>query len=191
MARKKKQQSSIDRLPTDIREKLQELLRDPRVTQTEATRRINAILEEDGSPERLSKSAVNRYDLQMREVGSKLRQSREIAQMWIAKLGATPQGQVGNLVNEILRTLSFDAALWLQNGEIDAETAPAVAKMLKDLALTTMRLEKAANLNVEREREIRQQALEEAAKAVGEEARAQGMNEDQAEFWRRKVLGVG
>ncbi|WP_321532278.1 DUF3486 family protein [uncultured Desulfuromonas sp.] len=188
--RKKKQQSSIDRLPDDIREQLQELLRDPRVTQLQATEKINAVLEADGHEGRISKSAVNRYDLQMREVGQRLQQSREVAEMWIAKLGAAPQGKIGNLVNEILRSLSFDLSLTAADMKLDAENMPAVAGMLKDLALTTMRLEKAANLNVEREKEIRQQALAEAAKAVGDEASAQGMTAEQADFWRRKVLGV-
>ena len=55
--RPKRQQSSIDRLPGDILEKFQELLRDPRVTGLEATARINRILKAEGHPERISKSA--------------------------------------------------------------------------------------------------------------------------------------
>lgn len=182
--------SSINRLPEDILEKLQELLRDPRVTQLEATARINEILEEEGHSERVTKSAVNRYDLKMREAGEKLRQSREVAKMWIGKLGAAPQGQVGNLVNEILRTLAFDLSLKLQNEELTAETMPGVIGQLKGLALSVQRLEASSTINVKREAEIRRQALELAAVAVGDEARAQGMDEDQAEFWRKKVLGV-
>lgn len=188
--RKKKQQSSIDRLPDDIREQLQELLRDPRVTQLQATEKINAILEAEGHDDRISKSAVNRYDLQMREFGQKLQQSREVAEMWIAKLGAAPQGKVGNLVNEILRTLSFDLSLKTSDMELDAENMPAVAGMLKDLALTTMRLEKAANLNVEREKEIRTQALEEAAKVAEDTAIQRGLAKEDAQYWREQVLGI-
>jgi hypothetical protein len=171
----KKQQSSIDRLPPEIREELQELLRDPRVTQLAATRKINAILEAEGHEEQLSKSAVNRYDLQMRSIGEKLQQSRETAEMWIGKLGSKPQGQIGNLVNEMLRTLSFDAAIWLQDGEINKENAEGVIDMVNSLALTMQRLEKASNLNVAREKEIRQQALEDAAKKVDKAGQKLGM----------------
>lgn len=174
----KRQQSSIDRLPEDIRTKLEDLLRDPRVTQLEATARINRILEEEKHPERLSKSSVNRYSLRMAKVGQRLQQSREVAQMWIGKLGAAPQGEVGNLVNEILRTLSFDISLILQEGQLNEESAPEVIGMLKDLALTSMRLEKAANLNVEREKEIRQQEREEAAKKIDKTVRALGVSDD-------------
>ena len=62
--------------------------------------------------------------------------------------------------------------------------------MIKDLAVGIERLEKAASENVKREEEIRKKALEEAAARAGEAARAQGLGEDQARFWREKVLGV-
>jgi len=153
------QRSSIERLPDDIREKLHELLRDPRVTQLEAARRINAILEEEGLPDRVSKSAVNRYSVKMEEVGARLRQSREIAKMWIGKLGAAPQGEVGKLLNEMIRTLAFEMVLNLSEGTIEAEP-----KMLKDLAVAVERLERAATTNLKREQEIRARERDAAKK---------------------------
>jgi len=147
-----RQQSSIDRLPDDIRDKLQELLRDPRCTQLDATARINSILEGEGLPERLSKSAVNRYAVKMEEVGAKLRQSREVAQMWIGKLGAEPQGEVGKLLNEVVRNLAFEAAL-----RASEDDEPIEPKMLKNLAIAVERLERAANQNMKVEEEIRKQ----------------------------------
>lgn len=182
--------SSIDRLPDDIRERLQELLRDPRCTQMEATIRINEILEAEGHDERVSKSAVNRYDMEMRKVGEKLRQSREVAEMWIGKLGAAPQGQLGHLVNETLRTLSFDLALKLQDAELTEESLPGVIDQLKALALAAQRLEAGSTLNVKREAEIRKQALNDAATVVEKAAVQQGLTAEQAAFWRQQVLGV-
>jgi len=189
MGRKRRQPSTVDLLPAGVRQQLQSMLDNPRITQLQAVDQVNAILAElraagdpevldPACPERVSKSAVNRYDLQMRDVGERLRQSREVADRWINKLGAAPQGKVGNLINEILRTLSFDVTLFMQSGSLDEESAPAVVGMLKDLALTSMRLEKAANLNVEREKEIRQQALEEAAQKVDQVARKAGITPD-------------
>lgn len=153
------QQSSIDRLPPDILQGLQALLRDSRVTQLEATRRINDILESEGHPERLSKSAVNRYALRMNEVGAKLRQSREVAQMWIGKLGAEPQGEVGKLLNEMVRTLAFEVTMKMAEGD-----EPIEPKMLKDMAIAIERLEKAASENTKREEEIRNSARDAARK---------------------------
>ena len=88
----RRQQSSIDRLPDDIRDQLQELLRDPRVTQLDATAQINAILEADGHP-RLSKSAVNRYAVRMEEVGTRLRQSRRWQRCGSAAWAQSPRGK--------------------------------------------------------------------------------------------------
>lgn len=181
--------SSIDTLPPDILERLQALLRDPRVTQLEATRRINMILaEQQADP--ISASAVNRYSRRMEKAGARLRQSREIADMWIAKLGAGPQGKLGQLVNEILRTFSFDLALILQDGQIDMENAPEAAKMLKNMAIAMERLERAASENLKRVEEIRRQALEEAAETVTETARAQGLDENGVRMWRDTLMSV-
>jgi len=198
---KRRQPSTVDLLPPGVRKRLQAMLDDPRITQLQAVERVNAILAElraAGDPEALdpacppqvSKSAVNRYDLQMRDVGERLRQSREVADRWINTLGAAPQGQVGNLINEILRTLSFDVTLYMQQGALDAETAPAVVGMLKDLALTTQRLEQASSLNVKREQEIRKQATE-AAAGVAEKALAgQGLTREAIDTLKREILGI-
>ncbi len=178
----KQQQSSIDRLPEDIRTQLQELLRDPRVTQLEATRRINAILEEQGNLP-LSKSSVNRYAVRMDKIGARIRQSREVAQMWIGKLGAEPQGEVGKLLNEMVRNLAFEATTEMLDGE-----APIEPKMLKDLAIAIERLERAASENVSREKEIRKRAIEEAAATVEETAKQSGVSADTIKIIRRDVL---
>jgi HD-GYP domain-containing protein (c-di-GMP phosphodiesterase class II) len=182
--------SSIERLPPDLLAQFQALLRDPRVSQLDATARINAILEEEGRPERVSKSAVNRYAVRMDEVGARLRESRQIAEMWIAKLGAAPQGQIGHLVNEILRTLAFDLALTVQRGEIDPDDAPEVAKMLKNMAIAMERLERAASENVKREEEIRTMAQRDAADAAEKVAKQGGLSAESVQELRRAILGV-
>jgi hypothetical protein len=201
MGRKRRQPSTVDLLPAGVRKQLQAMLDNPRITQLQAVDQVNAILAElraagdpevldPACPERVSKSAVNRYDLQMRDVGERLRQSREVADRWINKLGAAPQGKVGNLINEILRTLSFDVTLFMQSGSLDEESAPAVVGMMKDLALTSMRLEKAANLNVERETEIRKQAAEAAANVADKTLAGQGMSRDTIDAIKREILGI-
>ncbi len=182
--------SSIDRLPPDILERLHALLRDPRISQTQTVAEINAILEREGAGQRISRSALNRYAQKMNAVGERLQQSRQVAEMWIAKLGAAPQGEVGKLVNEILRTLAFDLTLTLQSGEITEARAPAVAKMLKEMSIAMERLEKAASENVKRTEEIRRQAAEEAAEVAEKVARQGGLSADSVQELRRAILGV-
>lgn len=181
----KNRASSIDLMPDDIREKLQELLRDPRVTQLEATARINAILAENGHEDRLSKSAVNRYAVKMDEVGKRLRQSREVAGMWINRLGAEPQGKVGHLLNEMVRTLAFEAVLDFSEG--DDKASP---KMIKDLATAIHRLERASSENVKREEEIRKKALADAADQVAKVAKRGGMSAATVQRIRTEILGI-
>lgn len=185
------QASTIDRLPDDIRATLQQLLQDPRLTQLEITAKINALLEEDGHEDRVSKSAVNRYAVKMSEVGEKLRQSRDVADMFISKVGAAPQGQMGLLINEILRTLAFDISLKIQDADLkDPETLASTIDQVKALALATQRLEQSATINIKRAAEIRKQALEEAANAVEKTARAAGISADTIQTIRREVLGM-
>ena len=176
------QPSTVDLLPDDIKARLQELLRDPRVTQLDATRRINEILEAEGH-DRLSKSSVNRYAVRMEKVGRKIRQGREVAKMWIGKLGAEPQGEVGKLLNEMVRSLAFEAAMTAAES-----TGPIEPKMLKDLALAVQRLEKAAKSNIETERKIREQLKEEAARAVEAEAKRQGASATTIDKLREAIM---
>ncbi|MFZ5760956.1 MAG: DUF3486 family protein [Thermodesulfobacteriota bacterium] len=180
----KNRPSSVDMMPDDIRDQLQALLRDPRVTQLEATARINAILEEEGHP-KISKSAVNRYAVKMDEVGKRLRQSREVAGMWINRLGAEPQGKVGHLLNEMVRTLAFEAVLDFSEG--DDKASP---KMIKDLATAIHRLERASSENVKREEEIRRKALADAADQVAKVAKHGGMSAATVQQIRTEILGI-
>lgn len=185
--------SSINLLPTEARDALHEWLRDAGITQTEATERLHALLEDIGWEEdKPSRHAVNRYDMKMREVGEKLRHSRQVAEVWVGKLGAAPQGQLGHLINETLRTLAFDLTLKLQDGELTDESLPGVIDQLKNLSLSVVRLERAASENVKREAEIekraREKALQEAANRLDNAAQERGLSAKDAKFWREQVL---
>lgn len=143
--------SGIDLLGDEFRAALQALLRDPRVSQLDATLRVNTLLEEAGREERVSKSAVNRYAVRMEEVGAKLRQSREVAEMWIGKLGSAPAGQVGHLLNEVVRNLAFDTAIQLAEGE-----EPVEPKLIKELAIAIEKLERASSEGEKRAEQVLQ-----------------------------------
>lgn len=181
--------STIDRLPEDILRQLQQLLQDPRCTQLEATAKINEVLEAEGHPERISKSAVNRYAVKMEEVGAKLRQSREVAQMFISQVGAAPQGQTGLLINEMLRSMAFELSLKMQEADVeDPEAMSATIGQLKNLALTMQRLEQSATINVKREAEIKRQVLQDAADKATETAKQTGVSAETIAIIRRDIL---
>jgi len=177
--------SSIDLLPDEIRDALHELLRDPAVGQVEAAQRVNALLAAEGHDQRVSKSAVNRYSQRMDAIGEKMRQSRQIAEMWIGKLGNQPQGQVGKLLNEFTRTMAFETALTMSEGE-----DPVPPKLLKELSLAIKHLEEAASVNEKREREIRKLAAEDAAAAAETVAKQQGLTREGVKAIKEQILGI-
>ena len=176
--------STIKSLAPDILEQLQALLRDPRLTQLDATRRINDILTEQGE-EPLSKSAINRYSLKMDKIGAKLTQSRAIADMWIGKLGNEPAGKVGALLNEVVRNLAFDAAIHMSEDE-----EPANPKLIKALAEAIEKLERASSENEKRSAQIRKEAALEAANTMAKTAKDAGVSEETIKRIRMDVLGM-
>ena len=180
--------SSVAGLPPDILTELNRLLSDPRCSQCGATDKINAVLAAEGHAERLSKSAVNRYSIKMAEVGRRLQERHQVADMWVGKFGRLPQGQLGQLIIQMVHGLAFDAGVQLSEAPMDAEAMPATVKMLKDLAQTLEKTEHAASLNAEREREIRRQAAEQAASAAVASAKKAGLSKDTIKTIRRDVL---
>jgi len=191
------QKSSIKkRLTADELEQLHAWLIDPKLTQLEVTEKINELIEDRGG-DPVTKSAVNRYKLNIDQVGKAIRESREMAEIWIGKLGAAPQSKVANMTSEIIRNSMIDVSLALQKitmGADDPEIIAGAIKMLKDLAYSHEKLEKAVSETTDRDVKIkeiaRKEALAEAASNAETAARAQGMDEDQVAFWRNKVLGI-
>lgn len=177
--------SSIDLLPDDIRIRLNDALRDRRLTQQQIREEINAMLEDRGEKP-LSRSAVNRYSMQIEEKGAMMRQAREAADALVGGLSEQKGTDLGRAVTELIKTLTFDIVM---NGE-SGDGKPIDVTTLNKLALVTQRIERASKISLEREQQLRQQVLEEAAETVEETAVQSGMTEDQAQLWREKILGI-
>ena len=159
--------SSIEILPPEVKAQLQAWLQDPRISQLEATARANALLELAGHPERVTKSAVNRYAVRMDEAVTKVKQANEMAEMWVARFGAAPQGKIGAVVMNLLTTLTYDITMKLSDADFsDPDEFTATIDQVQKLALTIQRLEQSAAISIKREAEIRKQALDEVSKAV-------------------------
>lgn len=180
--------STVAQLPQDILEQLHILLSDPRVTQLDATQRINAILAEKGETP-ISKSAVNRYALSFKDVMAKKMESNEVVKNWISQVGVIPDGDFGRAIVEILRTLSFDMSLAAHQQGI--EDLPGSVKMLKDLSFAVEKLEKAASENEKRDAQIRQKARTEAAEELTKELKNDGISTELEASIRRILIGAG
>lgn len=174
--------SRIQQLPPDIKARLDELLRGG-VTQKEILTHLAPLLESVGEKP-LSAAGLNRYATRMEAVGRRIREAREVAAVWTAKLGETPTSNVGAYTLEMLRTLVYDLTLRAHEGEdLDVE-------QLQDIALTLQRIERASKLNTDRERALRRELAEIAADAATGAARSKGVSAETAAEIRSAIEGA-
>lgn len=179
--------SKVDLLPESIREQLHQMLREKRHTQEEIREAINALIDEHNLPEdmQLSRTGLNRYASRMEKVGAKIRASREMAEVWAAKLGSAPTSDVGKLLMEFVKTLAFETSMSMAE-----EEKPITPKALGQLALVAQRLEAAAMTSHKREKEIRQAFAEEAAAQLEKITKQAGLSAETAADIRRQILGI-
>lgn len=179
--------SKVDLLPDSIREQLHQMLREKRHTQEEIREAINALIDEHNLPEemQLSRTGLNRYASRMEKVGAKIRASREMAEVWAAKLGSAPTSDVGRLLMEFVKTLAFETSMSMAE-----EDKPVAPKALGQLALVAQRLEAAAMTSHKREKAIRDAFAQEMAEKTEELVRTGGLSGGAADTIKRDILGI-
>jgi hypothetical protein len=181
------QKSAVDRLPETLRTKLLEMLHNPAITQAEI---VDAINEEAGEP-LLSRSSMNRYAQRMKRFAEKNRQAKEIADAYIDKYGTDNRVKLGKVVNEQIRLAVFDLIGELEEIRGAPETtARDMADILAKLSRGLKDLETAEKLNAERTEHIRQAALAEAAEAVEQTAKSNGLTGETVDKIKKQILGL-
>ena len=134
---------------------------------------------------KLSRTGLNRYASRMEEFGAKIRASRQMAEVWTKQLGEMPDSDVGKLLLEFVKTLAFETSMSMS--ESGKEISP---KVLGQLALVAQRIEQAQSVNYKREKEIREDVIAQAAKAVEEAGKQSGMAIADVEKMMRAVYGI-
>ncbi len=179
--------SKVHQLPENIKTKLDELLRDGKLTQSAILDKVNALILDAGldHSDKLSKSGINRYSTNMQTAGQRIAQARAVSEQWVAKLGNKPSGDVSNILIEMVRTLAFEQVLKVSNSDETVEP-----KFIKDLAIGIEKLEKAATESTKREKEIRKTFAEEAAALVEDAAVQAGLTTAGANAIKREILGI-
>ncbi|MDU1433180.1 MAG: DUF3486 family protein [Citrobacter freundii] len=179
--------SKIDLLPDVVRDHLHQLLRDKRHTQEEIREAINDLIAEHNLPEdmKLSRTGLNRYASRMEEFGSKIRASREMAEIWAGKLGSAPTSDVGKLLMEFVKTLAFETSMSMAESD-----KPVEPKALGQLALVAQRLEAAAMASHKREKEIQQAFAEKVAAEAETITKKAGLSAETAADIKRQILGI-
>lgn len=167
--------SSIKQLDPRIKAEVDAAIREDRATIDDIVAIIHAL---GGDA---SRSAVGRYKQRAEEQMKRYREAQEVAKVWIGKLQTDPEGDVGRLLAEMLRTTAFQTI-----GDIDEATPQDImflGKALKDLA-------SADTLTANRIMVVRREAAKEAAVVAVKEAKGAGLSDEAAELIRRKILGV-
>ena len=174
--------SKVDLLPPNIKTQLAMMLRDKQFSQAEILDEINELIRDCGLPETalLSRTGLNRYASRMEKMGAKIRESREMAELWAKQFGEAP----GKLLMEAVKTIAFDKAMSL--GQLD-DVDP---KVINQLALIANRIEQAQAISEERERKIRKEVAQLAAETAENVAVKAGLSADAVDMLKAKILGV-
>ncbi|HEG4440079.1 TPA: DUF3486 family protein [Vibrio cholerae] len=183
--------SKVNLLPEEIRQTLNAFIRSGNMTQTDILAEINQMVDEAGLPDdaKLSRSGFNRYAKKMEEMGQRMRQAREVAEVWTAKLGDAPVSDVGKLLQEFVRTMAFETSMrMMEEAEENQEVIPP--KALNQLALVSQRIEQAAMTSQKVEREIRAAFAAEAADKAEKIVKQAGVSAATAEDIKKQILGI-
>lgn len=178
--------SKVDLLPPNIKTQLAMMLRDKQYSQAEILAEINDLIRDCGLPEdmQLSKTGLNRYASRMENIGAKIRQAREVAEVWTKQFGEMPQSDIGKTALELVKYLSFEMSSKF------AEKGKAEPKELAMLAVTIQRLEQAASLSYERERKIRKEVAQLAAETAEKAVAQAGVSKETIAAIKAQILGV-
>ncbi|CUR45535.1 Phage terminase, small subunit [Alloalcanivorax xenomutans] len=170
--------SSITELDPEIRAAVDAAIREGRASIDDIVELIN---EMGGDA---SRSAVGRYRKNAVDQMRRWQEAREISKVWVGKLEEDPSSDVGRLISEMLKTVAFQTVGNMVDGDnVEADQVMLLARALKDIA-------GADKLSADRELKIRKEERDKAAKVVEEVTQAAGMDTEQVDFWRKKVLGM-
>lgn len=176
---KRSRKSSIDTLAPAIKTAVNGAIREGRATIDEIVAIINAMGGE------ASRSAVGRYVQAQNVQLGKYRQAQEIAKVWVEKIGSEPEGDVGRLLIQMLRTVSFNTISNMD--EVDPQDLMFLSKAIKDIS-------SADKTMVDREAAVRKLVAAQVVKAAEEvtkTVRQAGMSAETVDLIRSQILGIG
>jgi hypothetical protein len=179
------QRSSIARLPPSIKDAVDAAVREGRAS----TDDIVALIKNLGGE--ASRSAVGRYRFNQDRIFAAQRQASELSKIWVERFGREPDGDVGRLISEMLKTVVFEHLAEGVGGEEGGEFDPG---QISKLANAIHKLAGADKLTADRILKVRREASVETAKKAAAAAVAvageKGLSADTVALIRQKILGV-
>lgn len=190
MARK----SSIDRLSPQVKAHIERRLAEGRVTLDELIGELrDSFPDEAAEGELPSRSAVGRYGQKLERRLAAIRASTEAAKIIQAQAGDDKDAR-SEALTALIQTELFEAILDMQEStdeEVDsAERVGVLSTAAKNIATLTRSSVNLKKFQAEVEAAARKKLLAEQDANLQAEAKAQGMDAEQVDFWRRRVLGI-
>ncbi|NYT80890.1 DUF3486 family protein [Alcaligenaceae bacterium] len=183
MARK----SKVSRLPAEVKSHLQRLLREDSMTLDEILDDLRARFPaaEEVMP---SRTGLGRYRKTYEEVLASHKNIAIASEALVAELGESFDDKSGALLSQAVTTLAINAVdNALDEGNVDIKDVLNIARAAKSVQETrSLSLRERQAIA----KEARERLLREQSEALDEEVKAGGLDEAQAQFWRKKFLGV-
>lgn len=185
--------SSIDRLPPEIRAEIGRLRGEGHTIDA-----ILAHLADLRSHVAISRSALGRHIKGLDKIGEKMRQSRVVAEALVRELGEAPESRTARLNIELMHSAVMELFMRSADGEaVDAGGKAALEgnpEGVMFLAKALDHLGRASKTNVEfvalAEKRADEKARKEAALAVDEVAKTNGLTGDTVALIKAKIFGV-
>lgn len=176
--------SSVARMDPAARKYLEKLLREDRHTLDE----LLAALREKSPAADVSRSGLHRYRASLEEMMGRMREIDTAATALVSELGEGVGDKAGALLAQAVTTLATNAALNAHGEDVSIKDVAELARAARAaMQARTMSLKEREAV----EEAARRKLLAEQEANLQEVAKAQGMDESQVDFWRRKFLGIG
>lgn len=133
----------------------------------------------------IEKSSFNRYSLHLAAHGAAMMQVRQVAAMFAERMDEEPEGDVGLLLVETIKSLVYAVMMKAQEGDDlpDIKILLAAADAARSLELARVTSLKAAAFK-------REKFIESVAEEAEKVAKEAGLSSDRAAQIRRDILGV-
>ncbi|BEU95526.1 DUF3486 family protein [Acidovorax sp. DW039] len=176
--------SSVARMDPAARKYLEKLLREDRHTLDE----LLAALRAKFPAADVSRSGLHRYRASLEEMMGRMREIDTAATALVSELGEGVGDKAGALLAQAVTTLATNAALNAHGEDVSIKEVAELARAARAaMQARTMSLKEREAV----EEAARRKLLAEQEANLQEVAKAQGMDESQVDFWRRKFLGIG
>lgn len=179
------QQSTIKKLPPEIRDKIGQLL--------DQGRTLNEIVDHLSSLDvQVSRSALGRYKQSLDKVSERIRRSRDIAEAMVRNLGEAPESKTARLNIELMHGVILDMLSQLPDGSDEGDDdAPLLLTLsprgAMEMAKGLDHLARAAKQDADHVAKLRDEARREAAEAVDKVARKEGLSDEGRAAIRREL----